>query len=60
MGAYTTELKSFDLYDPKWEETTFSAFDPDLQGNQKYLSLSAEEIADLGELRKFLVELYGK
>ena len=52
MGAYTTELKSFDLYDPKWEETTFSAFDPDLQGNQKYLSLSAEEIADLGEIAK--------
>jgi len=52
MGAYTTELKSFDLYDPKWEETTFSAFDPDLQGNQKYLTLSGEEIADLGDIAK--------
>ncbi len=50
MGAYTTELKSFDLYDPKWEETTFSAFDPDLQGNQEYLTLSAEEIANVGEI----------
>ena len=52
MGAYTTELKSFDLYEPDWTETTFSAFDPDLQGNQKYLTLSAEEIADLGEIAK--------
>jgi len=52
MGAYTTELKSFDLYDPKWQETSFSAFDPDLQGNQKYLTLSAEEMADLGDISK--------
>jgi len=52
MGAYTTELKSFDLYNPKWEETSFSAFDPNLQGNQKYLSMSAEELADLGEIAK--------
>ena len=52
MGAYTTELKYFDLKEPDWTETTFSAFDPDLQGNQKYLSLSAEEIADLGDIAK--------
>jgi len=52
MGAYTTELKSFDLYEPDWTETTFSAFDPDLQGNQKYLTLSGEEIADLGDIAK--------
>jgi len=52
MGAYTTELKFFDLKEPDWTQTKFSAFDPDLQGNQKYLTLSAEELADLGELAK--------
>ena len=53
MGGLATELKSFDLYDVnQWSETSFSAFDPDLQGNQKYLTLSAEELADLGEIAK--------
>ena len=53
MGGLATELKSFDLYDVnQWSETSFSAFDPDLQGNQKYLTLSGEEIADLGDIAK--------
>ncbi len=56
MGAYSTELKSFDLYDPKWEEMPLStAYDPkgsNLPGSQNNLTLAGEEFANLGEVSK--------
>tara|TARA_B100001996_G_scaffold380887_1_gene369230 strand:+ start:489 stop:2003 length:1515 start_codon:yes stop_codon:yes gene_type:complete len=57
MGAYSTVLKPFDLYDPKLPEMmTSTAYDPkgtNLPGSQDTLTLAGEELADLGGIEKF-------
>ena len=49
MGAYSTQLMTFNLYDPKFDETFMSsakAFEGG--GSQDFLSMSGEELPDLG------------
>ena len=49
MGAYSTKLMSFNIYDAKFDETLMSsakAFEGG--GSQDFLSMSGEELPDLG------------
>ena len=49
VGAYSTKLNSFSLYDPKFDEDYMSsakAFEGG--GSQDFLSMSGEELPDLG------------
>ena len=49
VGAYSTKINSFSLYDPKFDEDNMSsakAFEGG--GSQDFLSMSGEELPDLG------------
>ena len=49
MGAYSTKIMSFNCYDPKFSEDLMSSAKAfELGGSQDFLSMSGEELPDLG------------